>query len=453
MLVVQLDEGPGQRPAGDAGAGADTAALLVAERDHAERSRLPPEALDRLQRAEHARAGPSNRPPWGTESRCEPDHTSGSSGSSPRQPADQVPALVHLDFEPARLHPRRREPMRLVLLGREPHPVRAGPAADPVDARRDAPAAGRPSPTTRSKSAACPCPTPTQSVASPYRPSRRRSSCRSETTRRAPLMPSGCPSAMAPPLTLTRSSSRPSSRQTATLCEANASLSSTRSSSLDTDTRAREKAPHGRNGADPHHARVDSRHGRAGERCRAARRRATAARSSVAITSAAAPSLMPLALPAVTVPPSRNAGLQPGQRLCRRLGPRMLVARDLPTGTSSSSNRPGLRGGGPALLRAQRERVLLLARHAPALGDVLTRLPHRLEREHRLEARVGEPPAERRVPERAVAARVGPLGLRSGERRAAHRLDPARDDDVRVARDHRMARGHDGSETRRRRAG
>src|SRR5512133_1975063 len=83
----------------------------------------------------------------------------------------------------------------------------------------------------RSKRAACPWPTPTQSVASPYLPPRRPSSWSSVTTRRAPLIPSGCPSAIAPPLTLTLSGSRPSSRMTTRLCDAKASFSSTRSNS------------------------------------------------------------------------------------------------------------------------------------------------------------------------------------------------------------------------------
>src|SRR5919197_2135510 len=92
----------------------------------------------------------------------------------------------------------------------------------------------------RSKSAAWPWPTPTHRVASPYRPPRRRSSCRSDTTRRAPLIPSGWPIAIAPPFTFTRSGSRPSSRITTRLCEAKASFSSTRSmSAASTPTRSR----------------------------------------------------------------------------------------------------------------------------------------------------------------------------------------------------------------------
>ena len=150
-----------------------------------------------------------------------------------------------------------------------------------------------------------------QSVARPRRPSRRRSSCTRATTRRAPLIPSGWPIAIAPPLTLTRSGSSPSSRMTASVCEANASLSSTRSIVVRRSTPgALEQLAHGRHRPDPHHVGIDARDRRAGERGRAARCRAPRARSSLAITSAAAPSLSPLALPAVTVPSVAERGLE-----------------------------------------------------------------------------------------------------------------------------------------------
>ena len=57
---------------------------------------------------------------------------------------------------------------------------------------------------------------------------------------RAPLAPSGCPSAIAPPfgLTCSASSGRPSSRRTATDCAANASFSSTTSTSARSADRA-----------------------------------------------------------------------------------------------------------------------------------------------------------------------------------------------------------------------
>ena len=56
---------------------------------------------------------------------------------------------------------------------------------------------------------------------------------------RAPVMPKGCPTAIAPPCTLSRSSSTPSSRADGITCAANASLISTRSMSSIGQPRAR----------------------------------------------------------------------------------------------------------------------------------------------------------------------------------------------------------------------
>ena len=103
-------------------------------------------------------------------------------------------------------------------------------------------------------------------------------------------------------------------------------------------------------------------------------------------------------------------------------------------------------GRRPALLRAQGERVLVLARDAPALGDVLARLAHRLERELRLHRRVREAPAQGRVVHRPVAAREGGVRLRGHERRAAHRLDAAGHEQVAVAGGDRVAGADDGRE-------
>ena len=66
-------------------------------------------------------------------------------------------------------------------------------------------------PSIRSTTVAIPCPTPMHIVARPQRPPVRRSSWLSIVIRRAPLIPSGWPSAIAPPLTLTFAGSSPSS--------------------------------------------------------------------------------------------------------------------------------------------------------------------------------------------------------------------------------------------------
>src|SRR5690606_13036139 len=81
-------------------------------------------------------------------------------------------------------------------------------------------------PPTPSTTVAMPCPTPMHIVARPYPPPRRRSSRTRVVMIRAPEQPNGCPSAIAPPFTFTRSGSSSSSRTHATACAANASLSS-----------------------------------------------------------------------------------------------------------------------------------------------------------------------------------------------------------------------------------
>ncbi|MGA8487968.1 MAG: hypothetical protein WB684_12935 [Gaiella sp.] len=163
------------------------------------------------------------------------------------------------------------------------------------------------------------------------------------------------------------------------------------------------------------------------------------------MTSAAAPSLIPLALPADGAVLAEG-GPQCAELLGGRVGPRVLVALELAGGDQLVGEAARLLRRCPALLRAQRERVLILTRHVPALGDVLARLPHRFAREPLLVARVDEAPAERRVVDRAVAAREGRVGLRRDERRARHRLDPTGDEQVAVARDHRVAGADDRGE-------
>ena len=115
----------------------------------------------------------------------------------------------------------------------------------------------------------------------------------------------------------------------------------------------------------------------------------------------------------------------------------MLVTRQPVDGDELFVEAARVRSGCPALLRAKRESVLVLARHAPALGDVLPRLTHRLEREELGKSRVREAPPELRVVFGRVVADVGP---RVHERRAAHRLDAAGDEEVAVTGSDRVRR-------------
>src|SRR3954462_9970656 len=71
---------------------------------------------------------------------------------------------------------------------------------------------------------ASPCPPPPHNEAAPTPPPRRRSSSSSGSAIRAPDAPMGWPRAIAPPLTLTRSRSMPSSRVDWIATDAKASL-------------------------------------------------------------------------------------------------------------------------------------------------------------------------------------------------------------------------------------
>src|SRR5690606_8089401 len=156
-----------------------------------------------------------------------------------------------------------------------------------------------------STSIAIPCPPPMQADAQPRRFCVSRSSRVRVRRRRVPVAPSGWPSAIAPPLTLTLSRSRSSAFSTPRYCPANASLISNRSTSS-TFTPARSHAAWIAvtgpmpmiSGGTPVTAHETMRAtGAIPSSC---------ARCAVVTTSAAAPSTMPDALPAVTVPPSPN---------------------------------------------------------------------------------------------------------------------------------------------------
>src|SRR5690606_20064698 len=119
-------------------------------------------------------------------------------------------ALVHVPHEP-------REPLALQL----PEPV----LRHRLDLRVEhLPSRARSAPSqARSTTMAMPWPTPMHIVARPTSTSVLTISCSSVVRMRAPEQPKGCPSAMAPPLGLTRASSvsRPSSLSTAIDCAAN----------------------------------------------------------------------------------------------------------------------------------------------------------------------------------------------------------------------------------------
>ena len=220
---------------------------------------------------------------------------------------------------------------------------------------------------------------------------------------RAPVMPKGCPRAIAPPCTLSLSASMPRCRADGMTCAANASLISTRStSSIVMPARAKawrlasigpRPMISGFNADSPD------------DTIRASGRMpSSAALVSLITTTAAAPSLSGQALPAVTVPSGRNTGLSCARPSKRRAGAGTVVLRH--DGAVGQRDRRDLLGeeavldvGHGAVLRALGELVHLLARDVLVLRHVLSRLAHR-------DVDVREP--LRRRPVRAAAER--PLG-------------------------------------------
>ena len=232
---------------------------------------------------------------------------------------------------------------------------------------------------------------------------RRRSSCSSVTTSRAPLIPSGCPIAIAPPLTFTRlRRSRARGRPRAT------ARRTPRSARRDRARRRRPRCGRAASGR-PGRARYPSPRGRrppppSRRRLRAARHPGPGAllardhERGGAVVDSARVARRDGAAGAEGGPEARElVGLVSGRGCSSR-------SRS-PAGTSSSAKRPPP-APRPSAAATERERVLILTRDVPAVGDVLARLAHRLAGVPLLVARVDEAPAERRVVHRAVATRV-----------------------------------------------
>ena len=174
----------------------------------------------------------------------------------------------------------------------------------------------------------------------------------------------------------------------------------------------------------------------------AGRRRSSPSRE--ASSSAAAPSLMPEALPAVTVPPAlRNTGRSAASSSGVVCGPRVLVDLDpawaaplragTSTGTSSRAKRPAAWAAAQCRWLRRAKASWAARRHLVPLGHLLGGLAQRVGAVQRLHARVDEAPAQRRVVHGDVAAREGLARLGHHQRRARHRLDPARDHQVGLA--------------------
>ena len=255
-------------------------------------------------------------------------------------------------------------------------------------------------------------------------------------------MPSGWPSAIAPPfgLTCSASSGRPSSRSTASDWAAKASLSSMTSKSSIVSRVAAQKRLGGRHRPDAHEpgctpALAPPR------RAPAARARSARRLLAEANRTAAAPSLTPEALPAVTVPGSRN-GVGSASSLSIVCRARMLVALD------DDGSPPGAAAPRPGRSPARADRCDRARGCAPASAArrhpdrrARCRTPPRRSRpspassrcRRDCRGRIDEPPPDRRVVDLGLAGE-GAFGLGDDERRAAHALDAPGDHHVRLAR-------------------
>ena len=160
------------------------------------------------------------------------------------------------------------------------------------------------------------------------------------------------------------------------------------------------------------------------------------ARDSLITTTAAPPSLMPLALPAVTLPSLSKAGRSPDSDFGRGPGARMLVgvdghrllARLDRDATISSRKRPAAIGRLSLLLRGRGERILVRAAHLVLVGDVLGGGAHVAVLEGAPEA-----VADHLVDELAVTEPVAVARVLDEVRRARHVLHATGEDHLAVA--------------------
>ena len=165
---------------------------------------------------------------------------------------------------------------------------------------------------------------------------------------RAPDMPSGWPSAMAPPFGLTCSAS--SGRPSCAVRPAPGGEGLVQFDDVEAATAvpAARRACDRRHGSDSHDARSDARR-RAAEHARDRRQAMPSTAAAEASSSAAAPSLTPEALPAVTLPPGGTIGRQlrrAPRASCRRAGARrarpaaLALASDSSTGDDLAAEQP-----------------------------------------------------------------------------------------------------------------
>ena len=275
-----------------------------------------------------------------------------------------------------------------------------------------------------------PCPTPTHMVARARRRPDSVSSRAAVPAMRAPDMPSGWPSAMAPPFgfTCAASSGNP---------ELRAGRDALAGEGLvefdDVEIRA-GAGPAARRAcgsparADAHDARRNARRGPAQDAGDRGRDHSVVAAASEATISAAAPSLTPDALPAVTVPPSLRNGVDSFASASIVVSPRGCSSLStttgsplrcgIVTGTISLARRPLACAAAAFFWERSGEGVLVLPRDLELLGDVLAGLRHGIDAVLLLHQRVDEPPADGGVVDLGIAREkaVSALGMTKGAR-------------------------------------
>src|SRR5215475_16051521 len=97
-----------------------------------------------------------------------------------------------------------------------------------------------------------------------------------------------------------------------------------------------------------------------------------------------------------------------------------------------ASEKAGLMTGGPSLMAAQSEGVLILSVNPELFGDVLSGFGHRVSPVKLLQPRIHEPPTDGGIVDFCRAAERG-VGLGQNERCAGHAFDPPGNNQIRFS--------------------
>ena len=171
--------------------------------------------------------------------------------------------------------------------------------------------------------------------------------------------------------------------------------------------------------------------------------------SSDAMTSAAAPSLIPDEFPAVTPPPARKAGFSAASFSAEVSGRGCSSRSTSPTVTSSSVKRPAASAAAHRCCDSSAN-ASWSSRETPQRSATFSPVSP-IDSSGNISSSRGFGKRQPSVVSQTVwlPARKRRVGLGHRERRARHRLDAAGDEEIAVARDHRVTGRHHGCEPRR----